>query len=241
MSEFTDSYVDLLIKQYWEQPNARAEIELLASTYEKIRDLYADFFDEFDIDTATSDRLDIIGKIVGLPRVVPEAVTRSAFGFAENTDASGFDDKFLDIADVAPFRDKFEPARTSLELDDTTYRLFLKAKVMKNVGSAFMDSDVRVSLQDVISAAFEGRAYVIDRQDMTLRLYVSASVDLDHLTAIRNLDLLPKPQAVRYDSIIIQAAPFETFGFSGNPNALSFADKFDSAYESGRFAEKLVI
>ena len=241
MSDFTQTYVDLLLKQYWEKPRAVAEIELQASTWEAIRDQLASFLPAFDLDTATTDRLDIIGRIVGLPRSVPLVIAKIAFGFDENVNARTFDDKFavLPLAGVAPFLDKFEPAWTTLELDDNDYRLFLRAKIAKNAGSAYLVSDTRTSLQDVINAAFEGQAYVLDKKDMTLVLYVSPAFDLERLLAIRQMGLLPKPQGVRYD-VIVQAAPGETFGFADNVNSLAFADKFDSGQVGGRFALKVI-
>ena len=241
MSDFTQTYVDLLLKQYWEKPRAVAEIELQASTWEAIRDQLASFLPAFDLDTATTDRLDIIGRIVGLPRSVPLVIAKIAFGFDENVNARTFDDKFavLPLAGVAPFLDKFEPAWTSLELDDYDYRLFLRAKIAKNAGAAYLVSDTRISLQDVINAAFEGQAYALDKKDMTLVLYVSPAFDLERLLAIRQMGLLPKPQGVRYD-VIVQAAPGETFGFADNLNSLAFADKSDPGQAGGRFALKVI-
>jgi len=239
MSEFTDAYVDLLIKQYWEKPNARGEIAAQAATWEKIRDIMDQFGDEFDIDIATGDRLDIIGKIIGIGRIIPFVIAKVAFGFNGNPNARGFDSKFEMLVDRAPFLSKFEPTRTPLELNDDDYRFFIKVRIAANSGSAFMVSDTRVTMQDVVNTAFEGNAYVVDRQDMTLALYVSPTFNSERLLAIRNLDLLPKPQGVRYD-VIIQAAPGETFGFSNNPNALGFASKFNPAEVGGRFAQKVI-
>lgn len=68
MSAFTQAYVGLLIQQYFEQPHAAAEISAQATTWEKVRDILAAFRTEFDLDIATGDRLDKIGKLVGLPR-----------------------------------------------------------------------------------------------------------------------------------------------------------------------------
>lgn len=238
MTEFTQAYVDLLIKQYWDRPNAVAEITAQASTWETIRDLVAAWPVEFDLDYATADRLDILGKILGLARRVPFIVPKSLFGFADNPYARTLDDKFIDVVTSGPLADRFSPSYTDLELDDHDYRLFLRVKAARNAGSAYMVSDTRISIQDVINAAFEGRAYVVDRQNMTLGLYVSPAVDLIRLEAIRQLGLLPKPQGVRYD-IVVQAAPGETFGFADSPGARGFADKFDPAYIGGRFALKV--
>lgn len=240
MTDFTDAYRDLLIKQYWDKPRARAEIELQVGTWESVRDILQQFGDAFDVDLAEDVQLDILGKIVGVRRIVPLVVPKVAFGFAdENPDARRFDDKFDPIVISAPFQDRFAPTRTPLELDDNALRLFIKATAARNASSAFMVSDTRISIQDVINAIFDGLAYVVDKQDMLLILYISPVYELDYVTAIKNLGLLPKPQGVRYD-LIIQAAPGETFGFSDNPNALGFADKFDPAQEGGRFALKVI-
>lgn len=66
---FESEYRDLLIKQYWEKPKARAEIELQASTWSRIFEWLDSFPEAFDLDLATGDRLDIIGNIVGLDRI----------------------------------------------------------------------------------------------------------------------------------------------------------------------------
>jgi hypothetical protein len=240
MSEFTDAYRDLLIKQYWDKPKARAEIELQAGTWEPVRDILRQFGDEFDLDNATGHRLDIIGKIVGISRIVPLVVPKVAFGFDGYVNARGFDDKFTILSDKAPFRDKFERPYTDLELSDNDYRFFIGAKIALNTGSGYMVSNGESSIQDVVQSLFGGLAYVIDKKDMTLVLYVSPIYDLTRLTAIIQLVLLPKPQGVRY-AYVIQAAPGETFGFSDNAGALGFADKFDAGQVGGRFAEKVIL
>ncbi|MDF1593736.1 MAG: DUF2612 domain-containing protein [Desulfobacterales bacterium] len=241
MTDFKQSYIDLLIKQYWQQDNAPAEIRLQAGTWEKSVDWLRSFLTEFDLDNATGDRLDIIGRIIGLKRLVPFIVPKIAFGFDENPNARGFDDKFLTLADRAPFADKFERQYTSLQLDDTVFRFFIRAKISKNSGSPYLVDDEGLAIQRVVNVLFGGSAYALDNQDMTLSLYVSPAYNLDNLRAIIRLDLLPKPHGVDWEHII-QAGPGETFGFADNPDSLPFADKFDLANQpGGRFAEKIII
>jgi len=238
---FESDYVNLLIKQYWEKPKAAAEIGMMAGTWRKTFEWIDSFSEEFDLDNATGDRLDIIGRIVGIKRIVPFLVPKIAFGFDENTSARGFDDKFSTLADRAPFQDKFERAYTSLQLDDTAYRFFIRARISKNVGGPYIVDDQGLSIQLAINTLFDGLAYVIDKKDMTLTLYVSPQYNLDNLRAILRLALLPKPQGVRY-AVIVQAGPGETFGFSDNVNALPFADKFDLINQpGGRLANKVII
>jgi len=199
---FESDYVNLLIKQYWEKPKANAEIEMKAGVWRKTFEWIDSFSDEFDLYNATGDRLDIIGRIVGIGRPVPIIIPKLAFGFSENTNASGFDDKFLTLFDRAPFQDKFSPTNTDLQLDDPTFRLFIRAKIAKNVGGPYLVDDIGLSIQEAVNNLFNGAAYVIDRQDMTLALFVDPSFDIDKLLAIVALDLLPKPQGVSYEVII---------------------------------------
>jgi len=238
---FESEYVNLLIKQYWEKPKAYAEIGMKAGAWRKTFEWIDSFSEEFDLDNATGDRLDIIGRIVGIKRTVPFVVPKIAFGFDENVSARGFDDKFSPLADRAPFQDKFERAYTSLQLDDTAYRFFIRARIAKNVGGPYLADDQGLAIQEVVGTLFDGLAYVLDKKDMTLTLYVSPQYNLDNLRAILRLGLLPKPQGVRC-AVIVQAGPGETFGFADNVNSLPFADKFDLTNQpGGRLANKVVI
>jgi hypothetical protein len=205
VSVFTKQYTDLLIKQYWEKPNAFAEIEMQADTWEAINDLATDLSTAFDVDTAIGKQLDIIGKRVGISRVVTEVL----------------------------------PGYTGLVLDDDDYRLFIRVKVAKNNSSGLMVSDERISINDVIQLAFDGEAYAVDNKDMTLTLIISYDVDEALASVIRDLDLLPKPMAVRY-RFIMQTDLDNPFGFSDNPMALGFGDVFDEDIEGGVMAELVV-
>jgi len=238
---FESEYVNLLIKQYWEKPKAYAEIEMKAGAWRKTFEWIDSFSEEFDLDNATGDRLDIIGRIVGIKRIIPFAVPKIAFGFDGNPNARGFDDKFSPLPDRAPFHDKFERAYTDLQLDDTAYRFFIRARISKNIGGPYLVDDQGLAIQEVVGTLFAGAAYVLDKKDMTLTLYVSPQYNLDILRAILRLDLLPKPQGVRY-AVIVQAGPGETFGFADNVDSLPFADKFDLTNQpGGRLANKVVI
>lgn len=231
--EFVDQYTDLLIKQYWDQPKARQTVEALASEYSKVFDFYDAFKDEFDLDKATGDRLDIIGKIVGIQRNIPLVLQKIQFGFEGDATARGFDDLYQSV-NSAPFNDIFEPDYTATQLNDDDYRFFIKAKISKNITSSFMVSDDRVTLQEVIFAVFDGQAYIVDKQDMSLILYVPYDLNPDVLRIVQALDLLPSPQGVGYKIFI--AGQTDSFGFEDDPNAKGFGDLFDPN-AGGSFAE----
>jgi hypothetical protein len=239
MSAFTDQYLLYLIKQYWEKPKAKAEIEMLLNSWSGISDFLLNFGTNFDIDNAEGDVLDLIGRIVGLNRQVNSVVPISYFGFSLNSSAKGFSDKFNEIRSGAPFFNKFGEIYSPYQLQDAEYRKFLKIKIAKNTCSPYLASDEKISLQQVVFDAFDGGAYVVDNKDQALTLYVSPTVNETALRIIINLDILPRPITFSY-RIIIQAEPGETFGFSNNPNSKGFSDKFDPSRVGGVFARKLL-
>lgn len=234
-----DETTNLLIKQYWEKPKAKAEVELQASTWETTRAFLAALDPAFDLDNAIGAQLDVLGRIVGISRSVPDVIPKVYFGFGFNPNSVGFSSKFDPQRIGGPFYSKFSSAFTDLQLGDSDYRFFIRVKASLNRASGYVSSDQYISIQDVVLAAFDGRAYVVDNLNMTLTLYVSPVVSLDRLRLIRALNLLPKPQGVRY-KVIIQAEPGLTFGFSNNPLSRGFASKFDPLREGGFFARKVI-
>lgn len=235
---FETDYQNLLIKQYWEKPKAQAEIGLQASTWARVFEFLQSFETEFDLDTAYGDRLDIIGRIVGINRIIPLIIPKLFFGFNDNANSRGFADKFEVIADIAPFADRFASVYSDLQLDDNDYRFFIRAKIARNTGSPYLIDEEGISIQSVISFLFEGSAYVVDNKNMSLTLYVSPSYDPVKLAAILSLNLLPKPQGVQYT--VVNYIEGDIFGFSDNPNCLGFGDKFDSGINGGKFANKVI-
>lgn len=233
---FTDSYIDLLILQYRNLPKAEETIRALASKYEDLYNVMREFEIEFDVDQATGKQLDILGKIVGIPRVVPFAVPKNYFGFSDNTStAYPMGDKFLTVV-AYPFKDKGEISYTSGELNDFLYRFFIKAKIIKNIVKATMIDEDKLSIQDCIDFLFSNKAYVVDNYNMKLTLYINNTFDFNLIQYINQLDLLPQPQGVQYETVISYVEG-STFGFGVN-NA-GFGDKFSSPINS-YFATKVI-
>lgn len=233
---FIQSYIDLLILQYRNLPKAEQTIEALASKYEELYNVMNDFETAFDIDTAEGVQLDILGKIIGISRIVPFAVPKNYFGFNDNTTtAYPMDDKFLNVV-TYPFKNKFEIPYSTGELNDYQYRLFIKVKIIKNNVKARMIDSSKLSLQDAIDFLFENKAYIVDNYNMSLNLYIDSTFDFNLIQYITQLDLIPRSQAVNYKTII-SYNDGSTFGFGVNNSG--FGDKFSSPIDS-YFAEKVI-
>jgi len=81
---------NLLIKQYWEKPKAKAEIEFRAQTWQTVSDFLAALDPAFDLDNAVGAQLDVLGRIVGISRNVPDVVPKVFFGFSINSTSAVF-------------------------------------------------------------------------------------------------------------------------------------------------------
>lgn len=213
MNDIIEKYILYLIRQYYEKPKANAEVRMLLGEWQLIADFLRDFGNEFDLDNAHSRTLDIIGRIVDLPRQVNAVIPEYYFGFSENPNAAGFG--------LAPFFRIGESTATPYQLNDAEYSRFLRIKIAKNNSTPFLASDERESLQQVAVNAFDGMAYIDDNKNQTLTLYVSPDVDDITLSLVLQLDILPRPATFSYN-VVIQADPRDTFGFAENPNALGF-------------------
>jgi hypothetical protein len=198
--DFIDQYTKLLIMQYYDKPKAKAEIEGVAGEFSKVYGFFSAFMNEFDLDDATGNRLDIIGRIVGVNRIIPNSLTKHFFGFVDNPAAKGFGDLFS-IVDSAPFKDLFEFDYTDTQLSNNNYRTFIRAKIAKNVVKAYVISDGHDSIQDVITLLFGDTAYVIDNYNMTMTLHLPSNFDSDILAGIQESGLIPSAQGVSYNYV----------------------------------------
>lgn len=218
-TDYEQAHINLLIKQYWDKPKALAEIRMKAGLWERVYNLMSSFISEFDIDSATGDRLDIIGKIVGLSRTVLLDTELSGFGFDDNPQALGFGSIFTPVSGL--FYSIFG-STSIVTFDDDDYRFYLKAKIAVNSATALISSDEKTSIEDVIQYLFDGHASAYDNRNMTLSLQVDTTVDTNKVIIARSLGLLTTPLAVRYNAII--QAEDDYFSFADDLTGGGFGD-----------------
>lgn len=215
------AYIQLLIKQYWRSPKARADIALRLGTLAPIADVLLGLADAFDVDQAVGRQLDIIGRIVGLVRRYRTQRLRQFFGFSNNPRSLGFGHRFDSMWDGGPLMRRGGDNYEWQNMPDDEFRRIVKAKIAaNNTKSTMVDPIGRLSVQDVVLAATDGMGYVVDNQDMTMALIISPQFPADVLWFLLQKDLLARPLGLWWR--IIQAEPGQFFGFSSNPNAKGF-------------------
>ncbi len=186
MSEWVQTYLDQLIIQYFNQPKAKAELANMLDSYENVHNFYRDFIPSFDLDRAYGDRLDIIGRIVGLPRLIDTVIAKEYFGFVRQNASKGFSRGDM-------YR-KYEGAFSSLLLTDGDYRRFLTAKIIKNTSHATITGIA--SLQESVRVLFGENSYAVDNKNMTVTVYVNEEQKGEFII-IEALGLIPSPQGVK--------------------------------------------
>ena len=235
MSDYIDGNVSNLIIQYGQKSNAVATVTAYSEEFEVIYDNASLLDYAYDVDNAVGKQLDIIGKIVGINRNVPFAVPKNYFGFDGHLNAYPFGSKF-NVVIAYPLKSKFEFPYTDGFLNDSDYRLFIKAKIVRNNATSKGIDSSNLSIQNAVDYLFNSKAYIVDNKDMTMTLYIDSSYDSSKLTYLENLDLLPRPQGVRYNTFVSYQDGI-TFGF--NSFNAGLGSKFATSRPS-RFAYKLI-
>lgn len=231
-----EQYEQLLIKQYYDQANARSEVATKVDNMLNVKQFMDDLALAFDLDIATDDRLDKIGKLIGIARNVPLSTPKILFGFEGDITARPMADLYNSSIESAPFYDLYEPEWTDTQLDNESYRNFIRIKIAKNNVRGVMAGEN--SIQNVINYLFNGNGVIFDNFDMTLSLQIPYDIDDQYLVLIDRLDLLPRPNGVRI-RLFMRADEF-SLAFADDDTGLGFADLFDGGASGGAFAELIL-
>lgn len=185
-------YQNLLIVQYHDKQTAKSEIEVATKTFTG-DDLMSQIV--FDVDKSVGVQLDLIGKIVGLSRIV-EGFTFINKYYSYNDYASPMDDAsgrgMSDIGATveAAFKDYDEARKSIYSMTDGQYRKMIRLKILQNNSVAtneFVDSS--------LFAIFGNGVVAKDNENMSIEITVQPQYEFEGRLA-EYLGLLPKPIGV---------------------------------------------
>lgn len=110
-------------------------LQLLLGGKIELQEVFRQLMQERSIDTAVGAQLDIIGEIVGQPRELIDTALLTYFAYLGYPDAESYGD--LNDASIGGFyRGVDDPLAGNTLLNDDQYRLFIKAKIIKNSTNA---------------------------------------------------------------------------------------------------------
>lgn len=157
----------------------------------------------YDIDSATSHELDILGVIVGASRSFESHIIFETNDFGEtNVQFGGFDIQF-----------QTSGMNITQEVSDEIFKILIKAKISKNNNDGTIDGMLD-ALHFIIP---DNVSTIIDHDDMSFSVSFGEQLSSTQVMVLNNFDILPRPQGVKFlgyiDEInLTQFGGFNSFG-----------------------------
>lgn len=199
---------NFIIWQYRTKPKALGTIKAIYKETDLTFQNIIQIADILNIDTATGYALDLVGRHIGVSRVLPTAIAKEYFGWLEDDSALSFG--------VGEFYRYGDALSASVVLNDSDYRFFIRARITKNYQTGTIENIVK-SIQFVVG----NNSNVIDIQNMTMNIIVNSD-NLNSLTlyAISKMDILVRPVGVMYEyTVLVNDKPF---GFAHDNGSYGF-------------------
>ena len=218
---------DRLATQFRESTNLKAYIKSLLNESNVLEQLFIDIIESRYIDSATGVNLDVIGIIVGQPRILVDGTSLTYFGFNGHISSDSFGSLY-EPSVGSRFRSLGESLTGSRTLADDEYRLFIKARIIKNSISPTIPE-----VTEFFKFLFDTDTIVVIDGHMNYHVQIGRLLSNNEKVFLDNTDLLPKVAAV--GSGYSEFVPSSNFGFAGFPGALGFGSLNDPL-EGGEFA-----
>lgn len=169
--------------QYRSAPKLQQWVETLPALAQvEIEDPLQLIVDLLDIEAATGELLDIIGRIVGIARDYQDVVDQDV----EQYGAAQFGGSGMQFKATAK--------TLTQQVEDAIYRILIKAKIAKNTSDGTIDS-IADTMSHVVSAS---SIRLIDHQDMTLSIAFGSELTGLERFMLTKFDLVPRPQGVKF-------------------------------------------
>lgn len=117
-------------------------LQLLIFAQTELQTVFKDLMQLRSLDTATGEQLNILGRIVGQDRVLLNSDLYDFFGF-QGALKAGSMGTLTDTTVGSKFYSLGDPLGGNIELDDETYRLFIRAKILKNTTASTSEEFIR--------------------------------------------------------------------------------------------------
>lgn len=230
---------DRATEQFREKDIFDRYLQLLIDQQESIQQVFKDLIQKRSIDEATGATLDIIGEIVGQPRELIAVDLFNWFSFQGVAIEGSFGD--LDNSAVGnKFWDLGLAQSGNVLMDDETYRLFIKAKILKNTTSSTPEEFMNF-VRFIFGAQYnvivgEGQAEFTFLIGKTLSSFEQTLLSYTSSPNGYPSRFIPKTVGVKVNYGYFDSSAY--FGFEGSPNAQGLGDLVSSPYV-GKFATLL--
>lgn len=180
-----EKYLALVPSQHLESPKFIATLTATLAPFVYAQSVLNGLTEQFDLDVAEGQQLDILGEWIGIKRGVDVPISNYYFTWAGTVQTGWGSGFWLGIGD---------PLTYSSDLPDQVYRSLLKSKALSNRwnGSIPMMYEIIDTFTGV-----PGSVLITDNQDMSFTLTVdSTQLNALYLAVLVNGYLLIQPQGI---------------------------------------------
>ena len=179
-----------VINEYRSKPRMTKWLTMLPEiANEQLERALDQVYGSYDVDTVSGEQLDVIGRIVGVPRPISRGAAYDVFGYSGNDTYTNYN--------VAPYIG--DGAMVDTPLNNDLYRKLVKAKIARNVSDGTIDSIIEL-VEMIIDIKVTA---LIDNGDMTFDIGIASELDNTTEYLLNNFDIIPRPQGVRLGVIFI--------------------------------------
>lgn len=209
-------------------------LQILLGGKIELQEVFKQLMQERSIDTAVGAQLDIIGEIVGQPRELIDTALLTYFAYLGYPEAESYGD--LNTSGVGGFyRGLNDPLAGNTTLNDEQYRLFIKAKIIKNSTNVtppqfveFMQFVFGIEASIVVA---EGNAEFTIMLGRELSSFEKVLLNYVSYSSGYPARFVPKPIGVRINFGEFDITNY--FGFQGAPGAKGYGDLSNTATIGG--------
>jgi hypothetical protein len=225
-----ENYLEVARGRYTEQfkqkPNFDALIETWLQSSNTLQETLSQIDDIKYIDRAVGVQLDNIGDIVGQPRLLIDADLIAFFGFQGLSISRSYGD-LNDSSLGGRWRSLGESSTGNILLSDDEYRLFIRAKIIRNTTVATSE-DIIASIKFLFQA---DKVHLIENEaPASYRVAIGARLTQTEKNLLKysyldgvDRTLIVKPAGVNVD-LYSEYDPSQFFAFSGVSGAQGYGD-----------------
>lgn len=195
-------YENLITSLYKTKPNFMAWLNVLLTPINDCNTLINNMYTHFDLDSATGDQLDCLGKLIGQTRkVTGDIITIDEI-----------------VADIDAIQDWDTLDMPTSGLNDDDYRFLLKAKIIMNNWDGTIPS-----LYDKWNLIFPGMVInIYDDQDMSMTITLGGNITNLQRFLVVNGYIIPRPAGVKINYYF---GPLPVFGYGFDNTIISGYNK----------------
>jgi Protein of unknown function (DUF2612) len=206
MTQTADAYTGLIIPEHQGQPNLTATITLSVQPFVDDQNVLDTLVGLFDLDVAVGTQLDAVGVRVGRSRYLETPIPNVYFSWG--VDGLGWGQGY--------WRGLYDPTQGVVALDDTTYRILLRATILANTWDG-----TAVGAENALSLLFNDtytpgtRLFLYDNMNMSMVIGVVGTTPpaiFAGLLTQGEINLKPVGVGVSYVKSSVSGTPIFGFG-----------------------------